>query len=200
MENEEADLDRLQSAYKAAVEEWIAAIREEEALASVNHSVAEIDKWEQAHFREEEVRDKAIQELFAHPRKPGREQDTHDLLEQFTAIADELDDNLDDYGPHHRDIRKALPKLVEATERWSSNLKTPPDNETYNLAHATPKITMPVLAMGGEDSFGTGVATSFDNVATDVLLRSPLEELTISEGLPAHDAARFAVRGDKGLD
>jgi hypothetical protein len=79
-------------------------------------------------------RNKAIQELFAHPRKPGREQDTHDLLEQFTAIADELDDNLDDYGPHHRDIRKALPKLVEATERWSSNLKTPPDNETYSVS------------------------------------------------------------------
>lgn len=43
-----------------------------------------------------------------------------------------------------------------------------PDNETYNLAHATPKLTMPVLAMGGENSFGTGVASSFDNVATDV--------------------------------
>jgi hypothetical protein len=60
MENEDLDLDRMQSAYKAAVEEWVAAIREEEALASVNHSVAEIDKWEGAHFREEEVRDKAL--------------------------------------------------------------------------------------------------------------------------------------------
>jgi hypothetical protein len=79
-------------------------------------------------------RNKDIQTLFAHPRKPGREQDTHDLLEQFTSIADELNDNLDDYGPHHRDIRKALPKLLDATERWSSNLKTPPDNETYNVS------------------------------------------------------------------
>jgi hypothetical protein len=60
MEKEEVELDQLQSAYKAAVEEWVAAIREEEALASVNHSVAEIDKWEGAHFREEEVRDKAL--------------------------------------------------------------------------------------------------------------------------------------------
>jgi hypothetical protein len=79
-------------------------------------------------------RNKDIQTLFAHPRKPGREQDTHDLLEQFTAIADELNDNLDDYGPHHRDIRKALPKLLDATERWSSNLKTPPDNDTYSVS------------------------------------------------------------------
>jgi pimeloyl-ACP methyl ester carboxylesterase len=43
-----------------------------------------------------------------------------------------------------------------------------PDNETYNLAHATPKLTMPVLAMGGEDSFGTAVGSSFENVAADV--------------------------------
>jgi hypothetical protein len=36
----------MQTAYKAAVEEWITAIKQEEALASVNHSVAEVDKWE----------------------------------------------------------------------------------------------------------------------------------------------------------
>jgi hypothetical protein len=81
-----------------------------------------------------DIRTKAIENLFAHPRKPGREQDTHDLLEQFTAIADELNDNLDDYGPSHRDIRKALPKLLDATERWSSNIKQPPENPTYDLA------------------------------------------------------------------
>jgi hypothetical protein len=81
-----------------------------------------------------DTRNKAIQDLFAHPRKPGREQDTHDLLEQFTHIADELNDNLDDYGPHHRDIRKALPKLLDATERWASNIKQPPENTTYDLS------------------------------------------------------------------
>jgi hypothetical protein len=81
-----------------------------------------------------DTRNKAIQDLFAHPRKPGREEDMHDLLEQFTSIADELNDNLDDYGPHHRDIRKALPKLLEATERWSSNIKSPPENPVYALS------------------------------------------------------------------
>jgi hypothetical protein len=76
-------------------------------------------------------RSKAIDDLFAHPRKPGREQDTHDLIEQFTSIADELADNLDDYGPRHADLRKALPKLLQATERWSTSLKSPPDDEAY---------------------------------------------------------------------
>ena len=81
-----------------------------------------------------DTRNKAIQDLYAHPRKPGREQDTHDFMEQFTSIADELNDNLDDYGPHNRDIRKSLPKLLDATERWASNLKQPPENSIYDLS------------------------------------------------------------------
>lgn len=58
METETAELDQLQKAYKEAVEAWIATIREEEALASTEHSVADVDKWEEADFREEEARDK----------------------------------------------------------------------------------------------------------------------------------------------
>jgi hypothetical protein len=58
MQAELSELDQMQSAYKAAVEEWIATIREEEALASVNHSVTQIDKWEAAHFKEDDVRKK----------------------------------------------------------------------------------------------------------------------------------------------
>jgi len=54
----DAALDQLQAAYKAAVDAWVVAIRAEEALASVNHSVAEIDQWEDAAFKEEELRTK----------------------------------------------------------------------------------------------------------------------------------------------
>jgi hypothetical protein len=49
----------MQSVYKAAVETWITAIRLEEQLASVNHSVADIDLWENAHFLPEAARSKA---------------------------------------------------------------------------------------------------------------------------------------------
>jgi hypothetical protein len=55
---ETSTLDQLQTAYKTTVEQWISAIRAEEALASVNHSEAEIDEWEAAHFREEDARQK----------------------------------------------------------------------------------------------------------------------------------------------
>lgn len=59
MKSENVELDNMQHAYKKAVEQWITAIRHEEALASKNHSVAEIDRWEQAHFKEEEMRTQA---------------------------------------------------------------------------------------------------------------------------------------------
>ena len=81
-----------------------------------------------------DTRTKSLEALFAHARRPGREEDAHDLFEQVTSVADELDDNLDDYSHRHQDIRKALPKLLQATDRWATQLKTPPDNETYNVS------------------------------------------------------------------
>ena len=54
--SEHPELDELQAAYQAAVEAWIAAIRNEQALASVPHDVAELDKWEAAAFEEDEMR------------------------------------------------------------------------------------------------------------------------------------------------
>jgi hypothetical protein len=45
VENDIAELDQMQNAYKAAVNEWIHATKIEEALASVNHLVADVDKW-----------------------------------------------------------------------------------------------------------------------------------------------------------
>jgi hypothetical protein len=79
-------------------------------------------------------RTETIRKLSTGPRRPGREQDIHDALEQFTAIADNLEDNLNEYGPRHRDIRKALPKLLRAIDRWSSVIKSPPDDDTYNIS------------------------------------------------------------------
>jgi hypothetical protein len=55
-----SELDQLQAAYKAAVDEWVAVIRQEEALASnVEHSVAGIDAWEEADQNEEDARENA---------------------------------------------------------------------------------------------------------------------------------------------
>jgi predicted RNase H-like HicB family nuclease len=56
-----AELDVLRDAYKAAVEHWVAAIREEENLATPDHDLPAVDAWEHAGFSEEEARQQAKQ-------------------------------------------------------------------------------------------------------------------------------------------
>ena len=89
-----------------------------------------------------DLRTQELHDLYAHPRRPGREQDTHDLLQQFTSITDELSDNLDEYGPRHIDLRKALPKILTSIDRWTAALNALPDNDAYNV---TRKITLQSL-------------------------------------------------------
>jgi hypothetical protein len=48
-------LDELRSAYKQATDAWVAAIRDEEALATPDHSMRAWEKWDAAHFREEDA-------------------------------------------------------------------------------------------------------------------------------------------------
>ncbi len=52
------ELDGLLAAYKAAVDEWKAAILAEEDFATPDHSMKEWDLWDQAGFEEEELREK----------------------------------------------------------------------------------------------------------------------------------------------
>ncbi len=53
------NLDQLRLAYKQATDEWVAAIRVEEALATPDHSMIAMEKWDDAHFREEDAHAKA---------------------------------------------------------------------------------------------------------------------------------------------
>jgi hypothetical protein len=54
-----AELDRLRQGYRDAIDKWITAIREEEALATADHSVHAWDLWEKAGFAEADAREKA---------------------------------------------------------------------------------------------------------------------------------------------
>jgi hypothetical protein len=56
---ENTELDTLRDTYRAAVERWIATIREEESLATPDHTVPAVDVWEHAGFAEEEARSQA---------------------------------------------------------------------------------------------------------------------------------------------
>ena len=80
-----------------------------------------------------EARVKRIQEILADKRAQGRVEDLRESMDEITGLTDELEDNLDEYDGKHRDLRKPLPKLLDAMLRWESVLKQPPVNDRYEL-------------------------------------------------------------------
>jgi hypothetical protein len=57
----EPNLDELRAGYKQAVNEWVDAIRAEEALATPDHSMVAWEKWDAAHLAEHEAHEKAAE-------------------------------------------------------------------------------------------------------------------------------------------
>lgn len=55
------NLDELQATYKQAVDQWVNAIRAEEALATPNHSETAMERWDTADF--------GVQDAEKHARK-----------------------------------------------------------------------------------------------------------------------------------
>jgi hypothetical protein len=49
------DFDQLLATYKQAVDQWVAAIRAAEALANPDHSMVEMEKWDDADFKVDEA-------------------------------------------------------------------------------------------------------------------------------------------------
>ncbi len=59
MEITPAALDQRQSAYKIAADAWKQSMQHEEDFALVEHSVADLDRWEQAAAAEDSLRKQA---------------------------------------------------------------------------------------------------------------------------------------------
>lgn len=53
------DLDQLRVAYKKAIDEWVDAIHAEEALATPDHSMIAMERWDDAHLKEHDAHEKA---------------------------------------------------------------------------------------------------------------------------------------------
>jgi hypothetical protein len=56
-----AGLSELRLAYKRAVDDWVASIRAEEALATPDHSMTAMEKWDAAHFVEQDAQTRATE-------------------------------------------------------------------------------------------------------------------------------------------
>jgi hypothetical protein len=51
----ETNLDQLRTTYKKCVDAWVDAIRAEEALATPDHSMVAMERWDAAHFTEQDA-------------------------------------------------------------------------------------------------------------------------------------------------
>ncbi len=91
----------------------------------------------------------AVEQLRANGKTAkDRPMQIHDLLEDFTALLDEIQDNVDMYGSHKADMRRGLTLLVEANSEWQLQLRrlkeqSPPeelDQYSFVLTNATDAV------------------------------------------------------------
>jgi hypothetical protein len=53
------EIEQIRLAYKAATDQWVSAIREEEALATTNRSMFTMENWDAAQFKTQDAGTKA---------------------------------------------------------------------------------------------------------------------------------------------
>ena len=75
-----------------------------------------------------------IKDLTGRPRSSQRVLKLDDVLQDFTALMDEMGSNLDQYSDRHSDIRKSLKSLNELTPRWLNILRALPGESGFDLA------------------------------------------------------------------
>lgn len=84
-----------------------------------------------------EQRISAIKQMSSDPHVQEKPAKLRSLMEEFTRLADELQDNLDNYEDTHSDIRKSLKELSAASARWPEVLNTPPADRSYDFSRKT---------------------------------------------------------------
>jgi len=65
-----------------------------------------------------------IENLQDDKKADNRGQQIHDLLQDFSTLIDEMDDNIDDYAQHAQDMRKVLPEVIHAETDYQTKLRT----------------------------------------------------------------------------
>jgi hypothetical protein len=75
-----------------------------------------------------------IKGLITRAHTTARIQRLNGELENFAALADELDDNLDVYSERKADIRKSLKGLNEGVARWQAILHALPSEPGFELS------------------------------------------------------------------
>ena len=78
----------------------------------------------------------ALDKARGDPKVTDRGQETHDRLQDFLDVFDELNDNVDTFADRKEDLRKALKVVIEGDSEFQSKLRALKD-----AAEATPAET-----------------------------------------------------------
>jgi hypothetical protein len=57
----------------------------------------------------------------------------HNLLDEFTRLSDDLEDNMDNFNDEHADLRKVLKEVVDKSSQWGTVLNQPPPSNQYDF-------------------------------------------------------------------
>lgn len=77
-----------------------------------------------------------LEQMRSDPKTTGRPKLTHDMLEDFLAVYDELNDNIDMYVGRKDDIRKPLKLIIEADTEFQAKLRALKDAANTDAAEA----------------------------------------------------------------
>lgn len=78
-----------------------------------------------------------LEQMRSDPRTTDRARQTHDMLEDFLGVYDELNDNIDMYVGRKDDIRKPLKVIIDADTEFQSKLRALKNAANTNAAEAS---------------------------------------------------------------
>ena len=78
----------------------------------------------------------ALEQVRNDPKAKNRAQQTHDRLDDFLLIYDELNDNIDTYIDRRNDIRKPLKVIIDADTEFQAKLRALKDAADVPAAEA----------------------------------------------------------------
>ena len=117
-----------QSKKDPLTEQQIEEVREagDQPLARVRLFVGYVDQ-----------RAKDIHSINADPIAQNKSVRIHNLLEEFTRLCDDLQDNMDNFDEQHADLRKVLKEIIDKTTEWTTILNEPKPSGQYDFARKT---------------------------------------------------------------
>ena len=78
-----------------------------------------------------------LEQMRSDPKTTDRGRQTHDMLEDFLAVYDELNDNIDMYVGRKDDIRKPLKLVIEADTEFQAKLRALKNSANTGAAEAS---------------------------------------------------------------